>query len=147
MFLLTLAATAALTQWSREGQEIYTGPGWFCGGGYRIHLSTRDRVVAQPQAGGAAGAQLQLNGHQVSIWTGVQGGPGPVVSRFRGGVIHQGNDGPNVVYTVSDQTPYGVRVTSDAFRGFKRDAWFFSRANFDSDQEEAVRCLAAETER
>lgn len=147
MILLTLAAGAALAQWSREGQEIYTGPGWFCGGGYRVHLAPRDRVVAQPQAGGAAGAQLRINGRQVSIWTGVQGGSGPAVSHFRGGLVRQANDGPNIVYTISDQTPYGVRVTSDAFRGFKQDAWFFSRANFDSDQEEAVRCLAAETER
>lgn len=147
MILLTLAATAALTQWSREGQEIYTGPGWFCGGGYRVHLSAHDRVVAQPQAGGAAGAQLRLSGRQISIWTGVQDGAGPVVFRFRGGAIRQANDGPNIVYSVTDQTPYGVRVTSDGFRGFKRDSWFFSRANFDADQEEAVRCLAAETER
>ena len=146
MILITLAAAAALTQWSREGQEVYTGPGWFCGGGYRVHLSAHDRVVAQPQAGGAAGAQLRLSGRQVSVWTGVQGGAGPVVSRGGGGGRHQAPDGPDMVYSVTDETPYGVRVTSDGFRGFKRDAWFFSRANFDADAEEAVRCLAAETE-
>ena len=70
-----------------------------------------------------------------------------MVFRFRRGAIHQANDGSNIVYSITDETPYGVRVTSDGFRGFKRDSWFFSRANFDAGAEEAVHCLAAETER
>jgi hypothetical protein len=142
MILLAFAAAAA-AQLSNSGPEVYTGPGWFCGGGYRIRLAARDRAVVQPQAGGASGAQLRLSGHDLSIWSGATGRAGPVVLRFRGGAVTQGGDGGSIDYTVSDQTPYGVRVTSDAFRGFKRDRWFFSRANFDSAAEETVRCLAA----
>ena len=147
MILLTLVAAAALTQWSRETPEIYTGPGYFCGGGYSVHLSPHDRVVVQAQAGGAAGAQLNLGGREVSIWTGATGGPGQVVARLPGSIIMQGNDGPRILYTVGDETPYGLHVSSSAFRGFKQDRWFFSRANFSSNAEHMVPCLAAGIER
>lgn len=42
-----------------------------------------------------------------------------------------------------DQTDFALRLTSDAFRGFKQDGWFFGRANFSSDAEKRVPCLAA----
>jgi hypothetical protein len=146
MILLTLAAAAA-AQLSASGPEIYAGPGHFCGGGYSVRLSARDRVTVQPQAGGGAGAQLNLAGHEVSIWSGAPREPGRIVLKLRGGRVVERNDGGRTFYTVSDQTPYGLRVTSDGFRGFKRDGWFFSRANFSEGAEETVRCLAAGTER
>jgi len=146
MILLAFAA-AALSQWSRDTPEIYTGPGYFCGGGYSVHLLPHDRVVVQAQAGGAAGAQLNLGGREVSIWTGATGGPGEVVERLPGSIIMQGTDGPRIVYTVGDETPYGLHVTSSGFRGFKQDRWFFSRANFSSNAERIVPCLAAGVER
>jgi hypothetical protein len=48
-----------------------------------------------------------------------------------------------VGYTVSDETDFGLRLTSEAFRGFKRDGWFFTKANFSNSAENRVRCLAA----
>lgn len=146
MILFALAG-AAMVQWSRDTPEIYTGPGYFCGGGYSVHLAPRDRVVVQAQAGGAAGAQLNLGGREVSIWTGATGGPGEVVARLPSSIVRQGNDGPRIVYTVGDESPYGLHVTSGAFRGFKQDRWFFSRANFSSNAERLVPCLAAGVER
>lgn len=141
--ILMVFVAAALAQWSRDTPETYIGPGYFCGGGYSVRLSPRDRVVVQAQAGGAAGAQLTIGGRQVSIWTGASGGPGRIVGHFRGGNIRQGVDGDKIVYTASDETPYGVHVTSPSFHGFTHDGWFFSRANFASNAEEMVRCLAA----
>ena len=118
MILLTLVAAAALTQWSRETPEIYTGPGYFCGGGYSVHLSPHDRVVVQAQAGGAAGAQLNLGGREISIWTGATGGPGQVVARLPGSIITQGNDGPRILYTVGDDALRPARVER-RFSGFQ----------------------------
>ena len=51
--------------------------------------------------------------------------------------------GGGVVYTVSDETPYGLRLTSDAFRGYKSDRWFFTKANFAARADERVQCLSA----
>jgi hypothetical protein len=79
----------------------------------------------------------------VNIHSGVRPEPGPVVMRYRGGtaVTQQGDGG--VSYVVADQTSFALRVTSSAFRGFKRDRWFFTKANFAEDSDQGARCLAA----
>ena len=48
-----------------------------------------------------------------------------------------------VTLSVSVHTPYAVSVTSDAFRGYKQDRWFFSHANFAADSDAYANCLAA----
>ena len=53
------------------------------------------------------------------------------------------NDGGGITYIVSDQTPYGLRVTSGAFHGFKRDGWFFAKAKLAAGADERVQCLSA----
>ena len=64
--------------------------------------------------------------------------------RYRGGTaVTQENDGPRVAYVVADQTSFALAVTSSAFRGFKRDGWFFTKANFAEDSDRAARCLSA----
>ena len=55
----------------------------------------------------------------------------------------QQSGGGSVDYTVADQTSFALRVTSSAFRGFKRDRWFFAKANFAEDSDQGARCLAA----
>lgn len=142
MILLTLAA-AALAQWTGPRTEVYTGPGYFCGGGYRVLLARHDRAMVLPQGAGAPGARLILSGRDVSIWSGASRDAGRLVLRYRGGAITQQNDAGRIAYTVSDQTDFALRVTSDTFRGFKRDRWFFARANFSAAAENSGRCLAA----
>ena len=144
MILLALAAAAA-AQWTGPRTEEYTGPGYFCGGGYAIRLARGDRALILPQGGGAQGARIVLAGREVNIWSGAPRVPGPVLMRYRGAVVRDASDGGGVAYVVSDQTDsaYALRLTSNAFRGFKRDGWFFTRANFSDGADDGVNCLAA----
>jgi len=144
MILLALAL-AAQGQWTGPHTEEYKGPGYFCGGGYAIHLARGDRALILPQSatGGVQGARLVLAGREVNIWSSAPHEPGLVVIRFGGTAVTQQNERGQVSYTVSDQTDFGLHLTSDAFRGFKRDGWFFAKANFTNGVDEQVRCLAA----
>src|SRR3954470_18130387 len=131
MILLVLALVAQ-GQWTGPRTEEYTGPGYFCGGGYAIRLARGDRALILPQGQGAQGARIVLAGREVNIWSGASREPGPVLLRYRGVAVTQSRGGPGVAYVVADQSDsdFALRLTSDAFRGFKRDNWFFSRANF-----------------
>src|SRR3954453_6880970 len=142
MMLWALAAAAAM-QWTGPRTEEYKGPGYFCGGGYAIHLGKGERALILPQGQAPQATRLVLSGGEVNIHTGVRPEAGPVVMRYRGGtaVTQQGGDG--VSYVVADQTSFGLAVTSEAFRGFKRDGWFFNKANFAGGADERVSCLAA----
>lgn len=142
MILLAFAA-AALIQWTGPRTEEYLGPGNFCGGGYRISLARGDRALILPQDTGGQGARLVLAGREVNVHSGARPEPGPVVLRYGGTAVTQQQDGGGVAYTVSNETPYGLRLTSDAFHGFKQDRWFFSHANFSLDSERGVQCLSA----
>jgi hypothetical protein len=143
MILLMIAAAAA--QWTGPRTEEYKGPGNFCGGGYAIHLARGDRALILPQSAsaGVQGARLVLGGREVNVWSEASHAPGRVVVRYGGTAVTQQSDGGQVSYTVSDQTDFGLRVTSNAFRGFKRDGWFFAKANFTNGIDDQVRCLAA----
>ena len=142
MILLFLAAVAA-AQWTGPHTEEYHGPGFFCGGGYAVRLSKGDRALILPQGRGAPGARVIVSGHNVSIWSGAERERGRVVMRFGGTAVTEEDDGGGITYIVADQTDFALRLTSDGFRGFKRDGWFFTRANFSSAAENRVRCLAA----
>jgi hypothetical protein len=143
--ILVMIAAAAAAQWTGPRTEEYKGPGNFCGGGYAIHLARGDRALILPQSASAAvqGARLVLGGREVNVWSGASHAPGRVVVRYGGTAVTQQNDSGQVSYTVSDQTDFGLRVTSDSFRGFKRDGWFFAKANFTNGIDDRVRCLAA----
>ena len=145
MFLWIAAAAALQGQWTGPHTEEYRGPGYFCGGGYAIHLLRGDRALILPQDTGGQGARLVLAGHEVNVHSGVRPEAGPVVVHYRGSAVTQQRDGAGVAYSVSDRTDFALRLTSDAFRGYKRDGWFFTRANFSSSAEESVRCLATES--
>ena len=143
MILLALSAAAAL-QWTGPRTEEYTGPGYFCGGGYAVRLARGDRALILPQGhGGAQGARIVLAGREVNVWGGAARQPGPMVLRYPGGAVTQQTEGGGIAYTVSDQTDFGLHLTSEAFRGYKRDGWFFSRANFRQGVDDRVPCLAA----
>jgi hypothetical protein len=43
---------------------------------------------------------------------------------------------------VSNDTPYGLRLTSDAYSGFKSDYWYFRKARFEECSDQGVDCLA-----
>jgi len=143
MILLAFAA-AALTQWTGPRTEEYRGRGNFCGGGYRVLLARGDRALVLPQDTGGQGVRFVLAGREVNLNTGVRPEPGRVVMHYRGGTaVTEQSDGGGVTYVVADQTSFAMRVTSDAFRGFKRDSWLFNKANFSEGSDEGVRCLAA----
>lgn len=142
MILLALVA-AALSQWTGPRTEEYRGPGDYCGGGYRIFLARGDRALVLPQDTGGQGTRLVLAGREVNIHSGARREPGRAVFHYRGSVVLQQNDGGGVAYLISDDTPFGLRITSDSFRGFKNDGWFFNKANFASGSDEGARCLAA----
>lgn len=142
MILLVVAA-AALAQWTGPRTEEYRGPGYFCGGGYAVLLGRGDRALVLPQGTGVQGVRIILSGREVNVWTGARREPGRVVLRYRGGAITEANDGSQTTYLVSDRTDFGLRLTSDAFRGFNRDHWFFGKANFAAGADDRVRCLAA----
>jgi hypothetical protein len=143
MILLTLAAAAAL-QWTGPRTVEYNGPGYFCGGGYAIHLAYGDRALILPQGhGGAQGARLILAGREIDVWNGAPPQPGPMVLHYPGGAVTQQRDGSAIAYTVNNETEFGLRLTSGAFRGFKNDRWFFSKADFREGIDDQVPCLAA----
>ncbi len=143
MILLAFAA-ATMTQWTGPRTEEYRGPGNFCGGGYRVLLARGDRALVLPQDTGGQGVRFVLAGREVNLHTGIRPGPGRVVMHYRGGTaVTEQSDGGGITYVVADQTSFALRVTSDAFRGFKRDSWFFNKANFSEGSDEGVRCLAA----
>ena len=143
MILLALAL-AAQGQWTGPRTEEYRGPGNFCGGGYRVSLTRGERALVLPQDTGGQGVRLVLSGGEVNIHSGIRPAPGPVVMRYRGGtaVTQQGNGG-GTSYIVADQTSFALGVTSNAFRGYKLDRWFFAKANFAEDSDRAANCLAA----
>ena len=142
MILLILAA-AALAQWTGPRTEEYRGPGYYCGGGYAVRLARGDRALILPQGQAPQATRLVLAGREINILTGVRKEPGVVVSKSRSSLVIQQNEHDKIAYIISDQTPYGLRVTSDAFRGFRRDSWFFTRANFANDADERIQCLSA----
>jgi hypothetical protein len=142
--ILTMLAAAALTQWTGPRTEEYKGPGYFCGGGYAVHLTRGERALILPQGQAPQATRLVLSGGEVNILTGAHREPGKVVLWYGGSAVtEQNDDGGGVTYIVSDQTPYGLRVTSGAFRGFKRDGWFFAKAKFAAGADERVQCLSA----
>jgi hypothetical protein len=144
MILFALAAAAAM-QWTGPRTEEYRGPGDFCGGGYAIHLARGDRALVLPQSASAGiqGVRIVIGGREVNVWSGARREGGPIVARYGGTSIRQQISPEGTGYVVSDQTDFALRLTSPAFRGFKRDGWFFSRANFNGNAEDRARCLAA----
>lgn len=144
MILLALAL-AVQGHWTGPRTEEYRGPGNFSGGGYRVLLGRGERALVLPQDTGGQGVRLVLGGgREVNIHSGVRPEPGPVVMHYRGGTaVTQQKDGADVAYIVADQTSFALAVSSNAFRGFKRDGWFFTKANFAEDSDRDARCLAA----
>jgi hypothetical protein len=143
MILLALAL-AAQGHWTGPRTEEYRGPGNFCGGGYRVALGKGERALVLPQDTGGQGVRLVLSGGEVNIHSGVRPQPGPVVMHYRGGTsVTQQGAGDATSYVVADQTSFALGVTSDAFRGFKRDRWFFAKANFAEDSDRGASCLSA----
>jgi len=143
MILLALAL-AVQGQWTGPRTIEYRGPGNFCGGGYRVALTRGERALVLPQDTGGQGVRLVLSGGEVNIHSGVRPEEGPVVMHYRGGSeITQQSGGGSVDYTVADQTSFALRVTSNAFHGFKRDRWFFAKANFAEDSDREANCLSA----
>lgn len=142
MIMMALAA-AALAQWTGPRTEEYRGPGNFCGGGYRVALARGDRALVLPQDTGGQGVRLVLAGREVNVRSGARPEPGRIVMHYRGGThVTQQSDG-GISYIIADQTSFALRVTSDAFRGFPRDSWFFNKANFAEGSDEGARCLSA----
>jgi hypothetical protein len=143
--ILTALAAAALMQWTGPHTEDYRGPGNFCGGGYRVHLARGDRALVLPQGSGAEvqGVRFVLSHGEVNVWTGVHPEPGRVVSRYAESAVTEQSEGRGVSYIISNVTDFGLRLTSDAFHGFKRDKWFFAHAKFSAEAEHSVPCLAA----
>jgi len=142
MILLALAL-AAQGQWTGPRTEEYRGPGYYCGGGYRVALTRGERALVLPQDTGWQAVRLVLSRGEVNIHSGVRPEPGPVVMHYRGGTAVTQQNGGGVSYTVADQTSFALGVTSDAFRGIKRDGWFFAKANFAEDSDRAGSCLSA----
>ena len=142
MILMAFAA-AALAQWTGPRTVEYRGPGYFCGGGYAIRLARGDRALILPQGQAPQATRLVLAGREVNIQTGARREAGRVVLSSGGSAVTQQGDGGAVTYIISDETPYGLRVTSSSFRGFKSDRWFFSQANFAQGADDRVSCLAA----
>lgn len=144
MIVMALAA-AALLQWTGPRTEQYSGPGYFCGGGYRVQLGIGERalVLPQSQTAGIQSVRLVLSHGEVNIWSGARAEPGKVVLRNRDTAVTEQNGGTGVSYIISNDTSYGLRLTSDAFRGFREDKWFFTHANFATGAEESGPCLSA----
>lgn len=138
---MILLALLAAQSWAPHTIE-YVGPGNFCGGGYRISLAERERALILPQGHGPQATRLVVSGGEVNVHTGAASEPGKVVLRFQNGLVTQVSDGSGIAYVVSNDTPYGLRLTSDAFRGFKSDYWFFRKARFEEGSDQGVDCLA-----
>jgi hypothetical protein len=141
MILMAFVAVA-LAQWTGPRTVEYVGPGNFCGGGYRVSLGRGERALVLPQGQAPRATRLVLSGGEVNIHSGAKGEPGNVVVRYGPVVVTQQGDGAGVAYVVSDETPFGLQISSDAFHGYKRDRWFFNHANFSSDAERGVDCLS-----
>lgn len=141
--ILLMVAAAAAAQWTGPRTEEYKGPGYFCGGGYSIHLGQGERALILPQGQAPQATRLVLSGGEVNISTGAPAAPGTVVVRNGATAVTQQNYGSSVAYTVSNETPYGLSITSAAFRGFKRDGWFFTKASFAEGADNRVSCLSA----
>ena len=142
MIVFTLAA-AALVQWTGPRTLEYTGPGYFCGGGYAVHLGKGERALVLPQGQAPQATRLVLSHGEINIRTGTPPQPGPVVVSYGGTDVMEQNDGGAVSYSVADQTNFALWVTSDAFRGFKKDGWFFKAADFSDSADRHGDCLAA----
>jgi hypothetical protein len=143
MIMLALAL-AAQGQWTGPRTVEYRGPGNFCGGGYSVALGRGERALVLPQDTGGQGVRLVLSGGEVNVHSGVRPQSGPAVMHYRGGTaVTQQSDGDGVSYIVADQTSFALSVTSAAFKGFKRDRWFFTKANFAEDSDRGVSCLSA----
>jgi len=142
---MILIALALATQplWTGPRTEEYKGPGNFCGGGYRIALSHGDRALVLPQDTGGQATRLVIGGREVNIRSGARPGIGQVVLRVAGGAVTQARVNGQITYFATDDTPYAISVTSDAFRGYKQDRWFFSHANFAADSDAYANCLSA----
>jgi hypothetical protein len=143
--ILMMAAAAALLQWTGPHTEQYTGPGYFCGGGYAVQLGRGERALVLPQGSGAEvqGVRLVLSRGEVNVWTGVRAEPGRIVSRNGTSAVTEQDGGDGISYIVSKDTDFGLKLTSSAFHGFKQDKWFFKQANFAAGADDAVSCLAA----
>jgi hypothetical protein len=143
MIALMLAAAAQLS-WTGPRTEQYSGPGFFCGGGYRVQLLRGDRALILPQGSEIQGARLVLSGREVNVWTGAHREAGRLVSSYGPTEVTQQQDDRGIVsYIVSNDTDFGLRLTSDAFHGYKQDKWFFTRVKFSQAAENSVQCLAA----
>ena len=142
MILIALAL-AAQPLWTGPRTLEYEGPGTYCGGGYAVRLAPGERALVLPQGQAPQATRLVVSRGEVNIMTGVKAEPGRVVSHAGGVTVTEQNEGGSVTYVVTDETPYGLRVSSDAFRGFKKDSWFFAKANFRDGADEGVNCLAA----
>jgi hypothetical protein len=129
--------------WTGPHTEQYSGPGFFCGGGYRVELQRGDRALVLPQGSGVQGVRLVISGREVNVWTGVPPETGRLVSSYEGTSVTQQDRGDGVSYIISNETDFGLRLTSDSFHGFKKDSWFFNRARFSKADEDSVPCLSA----
>src|SRR3982751_1352248 len=109
MILMAFAA-AAMAQWTGPRTEEYTGPGYFCGGGYAIRLARGDRALILPQGRGAQGARIVITGREVNIWNGASREPGTVLVRYRGAAVTQSRAGPGIAYVVADQSDSGFAL-------------------------------------
>jgi hypothetical protein len=143
MIVLAFAA-AALAQplWTGPRTVEYVGPGNFCGGGYRVALGPGERALVLPQGQAPQATRFVFSAGEVNVQSGARPQPGPVVRRYGGTVVTQASDGDGITYIVSDDTGFGLRVTSSAFHGPKSDRWFFNKANFADHADEGANCLA-----
>ena len=143
--MIVFLLASAVLQWTGPHTEQYSGPGYFCGGDYRVQLARGERalVLPQSQSAGVQSVRLVLSNGEVNVWSGAHAEPGHVVMRFGNTAVTEQGDGGSVTYIVSNETPYGLRLTSDAFRGFKQDKWFFRRAKFAAGADNSVTCLSA----
>lgn len=141
--IVLLAAAVSLLQWTGPHTLQYAGPGYYCGGGYRIRLGDGERALVLPQSAGVQSTRLVLSHGEVNVWSGARAEPGRVVSHYADTSVTEQDDGDGVSYLISNQTPYGLKLISAAFRGFKQDKWFFRRANFWAEAENDVPCLSA----
>ena len=108
MILMALAAAAVMQpQWTGPRTVEYVGPGYYCGGGYAIHLGKRERALILPQGQGPQATRLVLSGGEVNILTGARMEPGRVVSKRPGVIVTEQGANSGVTYLVGDETPYG----------------------------------------
>ena len=140
--IVAILAAAALAQWTGPRTVEYRGPGFFCGGGYSVSLGPGERALVLPQGQAPQATRLVFSAGEVNVQSGARPQPGPVVRRYGGTVVTRAGDSEGVTYIVSDETGFGLRVTSSAFHGPKSDRWFFNKANFADRADEGVNCLA-----